>query len=180
MARVEIATPKVVFDLYQSLTEDQKMVFLAHLASISNGKHITCLIESMPTLTKTELNQRIYGHIIDSMLPVLTGIAFDLVAKTPEIQREDARIQMANESQRYLKGIIEEAAVVERAIVKDQRDRKSDPETVKRNVEICDLRLSDPKKWSHRRLAREFKVTPQYIGLVLKEEAEWRRRVGDK
>ena len=50
-----------------------------------------------------------------------------------------------------------------------------DPETVKRNVEICNLRNEDKKKWSQGRLAKKFNVTDRYIRKVLEEESKWRQ-----
>jgi hypothetical protein len=58
---------------------------------------------------------------------------------------------------------------------KAARDRPSDPETIKRNVEICDLRKQDQKKWSFGRLAKKFDVARQSIANILKEEEKWRK-----
>lgn len=52
--------------------------------------------------------------------------------------------------------------------------RKSDPETIRRNVEICDLRRQDSRKWSQGRLAKKYHVTARLIRSVLKNEHKWR------
>ena len=63
----------------------------------------------------------------------------------------------------------------EAAKLKAERDRKSDPDTIQRNVEICDLRKQDPKKWSHRMIGRKYALTPQAVAKILKEESKWRQ-----
>ena len=37
-----------------------------------------------------------------------------------------------------------------------RKKKKSDPETIRRNVEICNRRKEDRKYWSHKKLAKEF------------------------
>jgi hypothetical protein len=63
-------------------------------------------------------------------------------------------------------------------ILKDQkqkRDRKHDPEIVRRNVEICDRRKEDPKAWSLKKLAAKYKISIRNITLILLDEAKWRQ-----
>jgi hypothetical protein len=55
------------------------------------------------------------------------------------------------------------------------RNRRSSPEIIRRNVEICDRRKQDRKHWSLVRLARTYKVSKRTITKVLKEEDKWRR-----
>lgn len=64
---------------------------------------------------------------------------------------------------------------LERAKLKKKRDRKSDPEIVRRNVEICDRRKQDRKKWSIGKLAKTYKLSHRGITLVLRDEPKWRR-----
>jgi hypothetical protein len=56
-----------------------------------------------------------------------------------------------------------------------RRNRKSDPEIVRRNVHICDLRKQDTKKWSLGRLAKDFDLAKSAIQKILREEPKWRR-----
>jgi hypothetical protein len=57
----------------------------------------------------------------------------------------------------------------------EARNRRSDPETIRRNVEICDLRKQDRKLWSLGRLAGKYGVTKRAISFVLEEEDKWRQ-----
>lgn len=52
---------------------------------------------------------------------------------------------------------------------------KSSPGIIRRNVEICDLRKQDARKWSQGRLAKKYHVTTRVIRKVLKDEEKWRK-----
>lgn len=52
--------------------------------------------------------------------------------------------------------------------------RRSSPATIRRNVQICDLRKQDVKKWTFGTLAMKFKVKRQTILRILDEEQKWR------
>src|SRR3990167_5639796 len=53
--------------------------------------------------------------------------------------------------------------------VRKLKRRKSSPRTICRNVEICDLRKGDPRKWSQGKLANRYKVSARLIRKVLTE-----------
>jgi hypothetical protein len=57
---------------------------------------------------------------------------------------------------------------------KKKRDRKSDPESVRRNIAICDLRDSDPKRWTLAMLARKYHISKRAIQLILGRAEHWR------
>ncbi len=84
------------------------------------------------------------------------------------------------EQQKILAPIIKEANDSLQLLINDsidnyksKRNRKSSPEIVRRNVEICDLR-KDRKRWSLGRLAKKFEVTTRNITLIIKAEDKWR------
>lgn len=54
------------------------------------------------------------------------------------------------------------------------KKKKSNPKTIHRNVEICDLRKTDRRKWSLTKLAKRFNVSVRSITKVLSEEEKWR------
>jgi AraC-like DNA-binding protein len=55
------------------------------------------------------------------------------------------------------------------------RNRRSDPETVRRNVEICDRRKLDKKTWTLGTLSQHYGISRQYVARIIKEEERWRR-----
>ncbi len=52
--------------------------------------------------------------------------------------------------------------------------RTSAERTIRRNVEICDLRKLDAKKWTHGRLAKKYGMKKQSLARILKTEEKWR------
>lgn len=54
-----------------------------------------------------------------------------------------------------------------------RKERRSAPETVRRNIEICDRRNQDREKWTFGRLAKEYKIKRQTVLAILKEEDKW-------
>jgi hypothetical protein len=113
------------------------------------------------------------------MMPLVIGQTWDLLRENPQITRE----QYGEEVESRVRKTVEEMAQVvserEREKFKAQRDRKRDPKTIKRNVEICDLRKKDRKHWSLGRLAKKYGVSVRTITLTLQEEATWRRLAGE-
>jgi hypothetical protein len=61
-----------------------------------------------------------------------------------------------------------------KAIGRHQRNRKSAEATIRRNIEICDLRKKDPKTWSFRRLARKYEIRWQSVQRIVAAEPKWR------
>jgi hypothetical protein len=57
----------------------------------------------------------------------------------------------------------------------NRRTRKSGSAIVKRNAEICALRMVNPKTWTLGKLAQKYRVTRQYIVKIIKEEQKWIR-----
>jgi hypothetical protein len=56
-----------------------------------------------------------------------------------------------------------------------KRNRRSSPKTILRNVELCDLRKQDRKKWTLGQLAKRYKVSTRAVTMVISEEPKWRR-----
>ena len=52
--------------------------------------------------------------------------------------------------------------------------RGSSPKTIRRNVEICDLRKKDAKHWSHTQLGRKYGMNKRSVSRILKNEEKWR------
>ena len=57
------------------------------------------------------------------------------------------------------------------------RNRKSDPKIIMRNVEICDLRQRDSKTWTQGKLAKQYGIKPSTIREILKQEIKWREKL---
>lgn len=176
MASLERLTPKSVFDLYLSLNEKEKSDFLTLLASVSSGKVPLFIHDKMSKAAQIEFNERRYTSFFNLMMPILIEQACELLLKHPEIVKEELIAKVSAQVDTFLKKLVEESAEQEREMFKNKRDRKSNPETIRRNVGICNLRHSDPKKWTQGKLAKKFHITPQAIRKILGAESEWRAK----
>jgi hypothetical protein len=66
-------------------------------------------------------------------------------------------------------------AIVQADRLLSRRNRKSAPATVRRNIEICDLRRKDQRTWSFRRLSNKYGITYQSIQRIIRDESKWRK-----
>jgi hypothetical protein len=116
-----------------------------------------------------------FPYFVETAYPLLLQTACRVARAQPNLTGSDFEIAV----NQAVKGVMDEYDRIigerEAAKLKEQRDRKSDPEIIRRNVEICDLRKQDPKKWTLGRLAKKYDVTSRAIRKTLKEEAKWRR-----
>jgi hypothetical protein len=170
---IELPGPGAVFDLFQALTLEQKGDFLRRLAQISSEDLPLYIIAHLPKSADIGLSRRLFGVLANAMLPLVIDHAWELLRDHPEITRE----RFGEEIATLVKELVVKLAEQERGNLKAQRDRKSDPETIRRNVEICDLREEDKKKWTQGRLAKKYDLTPQAIRKILSNEAKWRRLI---
>ena len=86
-----------------------------------------------------------------------------------------AFIEVRNEAARAIAEVIKAA----RAKLRSMK-RQSSPDTVARNLQICDWRKSDPKKWTFGRLVKHFHIKRQSIQVILKNEKKWRRLAAEQ
>jgi hypothetical protein len=172
---IEHCTAKTVADLFSLLPDDEKLVFIDMIASQVTAETAFRMVSrfSLPELER--FTEMVRSELLFNLFPVMQDEARRLAREQPRLSDEEfdrlfrERIKQSMET--YNKEIYELAA----AKLKEQRDRKSDPEIVRRNVEICDLRKQDPKKWSYGMLGKKYDMTKQAIKAILKEESKWRR-----
>lgn len=166
-------TPKVLIDLYSILPSDGKVDFLNRLARIisAEGAFLVASELSRPELFR-------YSEMVRIQFPtsILVNQALQLAKDRPDASDDEFAKEVFARSKKELEDHANAMAELAKDQLKEQRDRKSDPEIVRRNVEICDLRKQDPKKWSLGRLAKNFGLgAKQTIKRILEEEDKWRR-----
>ena len=110
-------------------------------------------------------------------LPELGDIVY---AKASTMSPEKSRAYMERVLSAVFNDSEEEVIKHLRARMKKDRDRKSAPETIKRNVEICDLRKQNKKKWSMNALGKKYDMTRQSIDEILKAEEKWRSLLAER
>ncbi len=172
---MEPCTPAFLFSLYRLLTPEQQIDFLKLVASISTAKEPLMMIDEMPRRERRKFTDLTTAKVVEGTLPLLVRTACKLVRENPRLLTEPYEQELERSFREWGDAAAREISAMEREQLKEQRDRKSRPETIKRNVEICDLRKTDPKKWSLGMLGKKFHITKQAIKKILEEESKWRR-----
>ncbi|HEV3146659.1 MAG TPA: hypothetical protein VGZ47_22425 [Gemmataceae bacterium] len=176
MSELGIVTPKTLVDFYSMFTKEQKDEFLVRLGKVSTPYvplRILCELSPAQQLEFSNRSTAVYFHIL---MPIIVQQARKLVREQPQLPDEQFDKELDTRVRALIDIYIKEAASIERDQIKQKRDRKSDPETIRRNVEICDLRKKDPTTWTQCKLAKHFKIKAPSIRKVLKHEDEWRKK----
>lgn len=187
MSRAERVTPASLLDDIFALTIPQLRTFFILLGEHLSADALGFIIRSLNSSERTRLGDVLRKPVSKTerliIGPCTEDEADDQLAnphscvETPNLEdaANAAFEEVFKELAPAIQGVIEGVVQKEVANYKSKRNRKSDPDTIKRNVEICDLRKQDRKKWSLRKLAKHFNVTDRAITLVLKDEDKWRR-----
>jgi hypothetical protein len=104
--------------------------------------------------------------------------AVELLTERPGLSADNLSEEIEAGIRDWVVKIAAEQAKLEQEKLKDQRDRKSSPVTIRRNVEICDLHKLDPKKWTLGQLGKRFKLNRSTIRDVIRDEQKWRQLNG--
>jgi hypothetical protein len=172
---MEIVTPKVLCDLYSRYSKGEKDEFLKRLARISSGREIVFMVNELPKSQQWEFSSRIYTTIVNLALPLCVSRAAQLVQENPDLTHEALKEKLALSVTAFVEDAAKDMSELRLEQFKKKRERKSDPETVQQNIEICDLRKKDKRRWSLGALAKKFGMARQSVSNVLKEEEKWRR-----
>jgi hypothetical protein len=168
---VELFTPQVLIELYRTLPAEKQAEFRKCLARTLTNRDMAQIMAEMPR----DERRQACAILVEVIMPFLISNAVRLVRENPSLSNEAIEKKLASHAKKFGDDFAREAGDIEREKLKIQRDRKSDPRTVRRNVEICDRRRQDTKRWTFGRLAREYEITRQAIVRILKEEDKWRR-----
>jgi len=147
---------------------------------IFSAKDLIGAFNSLPDLEKWNFMMQLWEAIPPTATHLLA-----IFKKATDVHKQAFSSRILKE---YLLPLIPEKhihATMDRVIIpqiqalllkqKKKRDRANDPETIRQNVEICDLRKEDKKKWSMGQLARKFGMARQSISKILKKEENWRQ-----
>jgi hypothetical protein len=175
---MEQFTPKAIYDLYCLLPNDGKAAFIKLLASVSTAEVPFVIANELPLTEKGRFAEMMFEELLWRVFPLLQQTARKLIREEPNLSDEQFDKELHERVKQNMDIYNRDISELERARLKESRDRKSDPETVRRNVEICNLRMQDPKKWSLGRLAKQYEMTKQSIKKIIEDENKWRRLEG--
>jgi hypothetical protein len=177
MERVmEEVTPRALFDLYRLLSDDGKASFVRLLAAESTAEFPFWITANLPLEEQFHYAGMMHDQLLTFLFPPLIAEARKLAKEKPSLSDPEFDRELDKRANAAMAVLLREMSIIERIHLKKQRDRPSGPETIRRNVEICDLRRQDRKKWSLVRLAKKYGISVRVVTKTLKHEAEWRRK----
>lgn len=168
-------TPDHVYQQYKLLTPHERQEFLQRAAAIETAASAELFIQGLPPRQREDYVENNLMFFYHAMLAIVLEDAIKVAKSIPDIQLDQLMEKVRQKEKKVLGasfGAIE--SMVERRL-KTSRDRKSKPATIRRNVEICDLRARDSKTWTQGKLAKKYKLTPQGIRKILSEDTKWRQ-----
>jgi hypothetical protein len=184
MSKVNGATPQALIDLYNILSREDRQAFLGLMGEVSTAEDLFQVARHLTPSNLLRFNEivikSIVSHQLPLILPLVTSLAVEAIKESPGQTQEQLQAQVSALAAKRLARLDEDAAIRAHVMIKEKRDRKSDPDTVRRNVEICNRKLEDPGLWSNKKLAREYRITPRAIGMILADEPRWRRLAAEE
>lgn len=172
---MESFSPQAVFDLYALLPDEGKQEFLRLVGRISTAEAPFVVTRELDLTEQGRYAEMVFKEILWRFFPFLEQEARRLAREKPQLSDEEFEKEHHERMKQYAELRDREIGELERAKLKKQRDRKSDPGNVKRNLEICNRRRQDRKKWSLGKLAKTYRLTPRAITKIISEEEKWRR-----
>jgi hypothetical protein len=168
---IQVVGPEVIFDLYKSMPVADRHTFIRLLASISTAYEPALLLDSLPKTQWVVFAEQIFKKLNYGLFPVLLKVVFSCVKANPqwsyeEVERYCAERISTTEIERE-KGFKE----VEAEILKQERERSPDQESVERAIKVLDKSAEGS---SIADLAKEHGVTKGYISQIRAKEGYWR------
>jgi hypothetical protein len=172
---IQRVTPGAVFSLYRELSDDDKREFLKKLGATSTAEVLIPIGANLRKTEQARFSGAIHAKAVERVIPLIIRHARKILRELPDIDDEAFEKELEKGFAEWSEDAAREVSALEKERVKADRDRKSDPETVRRNVEICDLRKQNPRLWTQGKLAKRYAIKPQTVRGILKEEEKWRR-----
>ena len=168
-------TPKELLESFWILSDDDKTAFLELFGQNLNAESAWLVVNALPIAERERFTDILQETMVALIYPVLVKEARELAKRTHDLTDDQFDKELADRVTESSREYSEAIGQREAAKLKQQRDRKSNPDIVRRNIEICTLRNQDPTYWSQGRLAKKFKLkASRAIRLILEQESKWR------
>ena len=125
-------TPKQLFDLYSLLTPENKGLFLRMIGGISPAEHTFLFMSGQTVLEQYRFNEMIFRETTHKFFPVIIQHAAKLVKEMPSASVEELAEALFEQAGQATDQYNRDISEVERARLKEQRDRKVDDERLER------------------------------------------------
>ena len=165
---------QLVLDDLNQLDISQKVEFLRLFGEQATSVLARVLLENLPLLEKNKLLESVLLPHAEQIIPLIVRAAIQAVKKNPSLNI--AEIQALIQRYKTDETVHETIADIEAAKLAKKRNRKPDPKILRRNIQICNLRNKDPKKWTQGKLRKKFGLnTTDHVKKILKQETKWRQ-----
>ncbi|HEY1600912.1 MAG TPA: hypothetical protein VGG64_15000 [Pirellulales bacterium] len=164
-----------ILDLYRKLTGDERNACLQMIGAISFAEAPFVMMNGMRLIEQGRFNDMIADGVLRLVLPIMVQEARKIAHELPDIPDEKFEAELLARVAASTTEFKQEIGELEQAKLKQKRDRKPDPEIIRRNVEICDLWAKDRAQWTQGKLARKYHLSPRAIRLILNDEQKWRQ-----
>ena len=170
---INLFTAKAVADLFKALSAEEQIACLMQFDLTAEG--LFYLLHNLSPQEQRHFSDMTFNMTVHLAFPWMIQHALAIVKEHPEATNEEL-YSLVNEATKESVEVYQEAHTeLAEAQLKEKRDRKSAPETVKRNVEICDRRKADKRKWTLGKLAKQYHIARQTVVRILEQETKWRR-----
>ena len=177
MSAMDPFTPQSLFDLYSMLPDESKIQFLRLVGRSSPPTAPLMMVGEMSRIQQVQFFDHLRQRMGERVMPQLVAMAIDMVRAAPDGSREALCVELEKRFHAKVHETVRLFEEVAEKKMKAKRDRKSAPDTIKCNVEICELRRRDPKHWSQGKLAKKFGITARAVRAIIADEAKWRSQL---
>lgn len=160
---------------FRQLTTEQRIAFVRLIANESDCALLGEFWNALPIKEQIEFMHPLLEEMAKRLRPILIRETIMVVKRFPDLSEEELLEEISKRYEQTLMEVEEGLAIREEHKFKSLRNRKSSPATIRQNVEICDLRQANPKKWSLRRLAMKYEMDWRSIQRIVKAESKWRQ-----
>jgi hypothetical protein len=167
-------TPQVLRDLFWMMSDLERGDFLRLISDSIPAETIFAMIGMMDAAERIRFFDMISDEVVMRTMPGVMKAAVEAVRDMPQASMEELLTEVTRRHSDAMQEYDQEIVAIEAAKLKALRDRKSNPETILQNVQICDRHSQNPEL-TQGQLGKQFDMTPAAIRKILKEESKWRR-----
>ena len=160
---------------YCALSGEDRRTFLRLLGSVSRADVPFFVADGLRTSEQIQLSRMFVERFVPNAMPLLARAALDEIECRPGASSDELVPRIIDRASAAFRVITEAVEKAEQEKIKAQRDRKSSPDIIRRNIQIIERRRQNPNLWTLGRLAKEYEIERQTIQGILDEELKWRQ-----
>jgi hypothetical protein len=173
-SKITLFTPEQLRDLFRLLDDPNKGAFLRLIGREVPAQAPFIMLQSMDIVERQRFADMITNSTLKTVFPLLVKAAAEVARELPQVSTKEMEAELQKRFAESLAEAIRHAGEVEAEKLKRKRNRKPSLEIAKRNIEICELRRQNPRKYTEKKLAEDYTVSDRHIRDILSKEDLWR------